>query len=369
MRSSFILEAQDGSARAGLLRLPHGQIETPIFMPVGTYATVKGLTPEELVQIGAQIILGNTFHLMERPGESIISSLGGLHRFMNWNLPILTDSGGYQVFSLRKRRKISEEGVVFRSPVNGNEVFLSPEISVAVQRALGSDVCMVFDECPPYPADRKAVLLSMERSVRWAERSKRSFGQNQACLFGIIQGGMHEDFRKRCVEALTDLDFDGYAIGGLSVGEPTEELRRVTEFTASLLPNSKPRYLMGVGTPLDLLEGVARGVDMFDCVLPTRNARNGHLFTSQGTVRIRNAVHKTSIRPIDENCTCYTCMNYTRAYLHHLDKCNEILGARLNSIHNLAFYLRFMQDCRIAIKAKSFKAFYSSAREQLAFYS
>ena len=367
MGCDFILEGQDGSARAGLLGLPRGEVRTPVFMPVGTYASVKGITPEEMDQMGAQIILGNTFHLMQRPGEAVIRKLGGLSQFMNWNLPVLTDSGGYQVFSLRKKRKISEEGVTFNSPVNGDEVFLSPERSIAVQRDLGSDICMVFDECPAYPADRSTVLQSMERSIRWAVRSKKSFDQGNGGLFGIVQGGMYEDLRKRCVEALGTLDFDGYAIGGLSVGEPKEDLRRVTEFTANLLPGNKPRYLMGVGTPLDLLEGVASGVDMFDCVLPTRNARNGHLFTSTGVLRIRNAQHKASERPIDENCACYTCLNYTRAYLHHLDKCNEILGARLNSIHNLSFYLRFMNDCRIAIKEKRFDAFYSATRDQLEF--
>ena len=365
MGGNFILEGQDGSARAGLLCLPNGRVQTPVFMPVGTYATVKGLTPEELAQMGAQIILGNTFHLMQRPGEAIIKELGGLSQFMNWNFPVLTDSGGYQVFSLRKKRKINEQGVTFNSPVSGDEVFLSPERSVTVQRDLGSDICMVFDECPPYPAERNAVLQSMERSIRWAARSKSSFGPGEGCLFGIVQGGMYEDFRKSCVEALGTLDFDGYAIGGLSVGEPKEDLRRVTEFTANLLPSDKPRYLMGVGTPLDLLEGVASGVDMFDCVLPTRNARNGHLFTSNGVVRIRNTKHKASPRPLDENCSCYTCLNYTRAYLHHLDKCNEILGARLNSIHNLAFYLGFMKDCRTAIQEKRFDVFYSATKDQL----
>ena len=365
MGSNFILENQDGSARAGVLHLPHGRVQTPVFMPVGTYATVKGLTPEELGDMGAQIILGNTYHLMQRPGERVIKSLGGLNQFMNWSLPVLTDSGGYQVFSLRKKRKISEEGVIFNSPLSGDKVFLSPETSIAAQRDLGSDICMVFDECCPYSADRTAILDSMERSLRWADRSKRSFSSGSGCLFGIVQGGMYEDLRKRCVDALRALDFDGYAIGGLSVGEPKEDLRRVTEFTASLLPSDKPRYLMGVGTPLDLLEGVSSGVDMFDCVLPTRNARNGHLFTSRGVVRIRNTEHKLSTRPIDENCGCYTCSNYTRAYLHHLDKCNEILGARLNSIHNLSFYLGFMRDCRTAIKEQRFESFYSFARDQL----
>ncbi|MGR8920232.1 MAG: tRNA guanosine(34) transglycosylase Tgt [Gammaproteobacteria bacterium] len=357
MAFRFVLDARDGAARAGRLEFDRGTVETPVFMPVGTYGTVKAMTPEELVDLGASIVLGNTYHLMLRPGTDIIEAHGDLHGFMHWERPILTDSGGYQVFSLGDVSTIAEEGVTFRSPLNGDRIFLSPEISMQVQRALGADIVMIFDECTPYPADIEQAAASMELSLRWAERSKAAHGEHPAALFGIVQGGMHEDLRERSAAALVELGFDGYAIGGLSVGEPKDDMRRVTAFTAGLLPADRPRYLMGVGTPADLVEAVAAGVDMFDCVLPTRNARNGHLFTSAGVVRIRNAVHRADTGPLDPACGCYTCRHYSRAYLHHLERANEILGARLNTIHNLAFYLGLMRDLRAAIRAGRFAAF------------
>ncbi len=322
-----------------------------MFMPVGTYGTVKAMTPEELEEIGAQIILGNTYHLLLRPGTEIIEAHGGLHAFMHWSRPILTDSGGFQVFSLGDMRKIAEAGVTFRSPLNGDKVFLSPERSMAVQRALGADIVMIFDECTPYPASFEVARSSMELSLRWAARSKVAHGDNPAALFGFVQGGVHPELRQASAAGLVELGFDGYAIGGLSVGEPKADLYAMTAYTAALLPADRPRYLMGVGTPADLVEAVCRGVDMFDCVMPTRNARNGYLFTSRGIVKIRNQRHRTSLAPLDPACSCSTCRHYSRAYLHHLDKQNEILGARLNTLHNLAYYLGLMRDLRVAIQA------------------
>ncbi|RRJ85299.1 tRNA guanosine(34) transglycosylase Tgt [Aestuariirhabdus litorea] len=340
----------DGRARRGRLTFPRGVVETPAFMPVGTYGTVKGMLPRDIEEIGAQIILGNTFHLMLRPGTEIIQSHGDLHDFNGWQGPILTDSGGFQVFSLGDLRKITEEGVSFRSPVDGAKVFLSPEVSMQVQRELGSDIVMIFDECTPYPADEKTAETSMELSLRWAKRSKEAHGDNPSALFGIIQGGMHQHLRERSLAGLNEIGFDGYAIGGLSVGEPKEEMMKVLDGVTPLMPEDRPRYLMGVGTPEDIVESVRRGVDMFDCVMPTRNARNGHLFTSTGVVRIRNAPHKRDPSTLDAECDCYTCRNFSRAYLHHLDKCNEILGSQLNTIHNLRFYQRLMAGLRDAIE-------------------
>ncbi len=353
----FELMQQAGKARAGRLTFPRGTVETPVFMPVGTYGTVKAMTPEELVGLGAGIVLGNTYHLMLRPGTAIIEQHGTLHDFMHWERPILTDSGGYQVFSLGDLRTISEDGVTFRSPVNGDRIFLSPEISMAVQAALGSDIVMIFDECTPFPATHAEAESSMELSLRWAARSRAAHGTNPAALFGIVQGGMFADLRRRSLDGLLRIGFDGYAIGGLSVGEPKADMYRVADEIAGELPADKPRYLMGVGTPRDLIESIDRGVDMFDCVLPTRNARNGHLFTSHGTVRIRNGAHRDSMAPLDASCACYTCTNYSRAYLHHLDKTNEILGSRLNTIHNLAYYLEVMRQARAAIVAGTWEAF------------
>jgi queuine tRNA-ribosyltransferase len=359
----FELEATDGAARAGRLRFARGEVETPVFMPVGTYGTVKAMTPEELTALGAQIVLGNTYHLMLRPGTDIVAAHGGLHGFMHWDGPILTDSGGFQVFSLGELRTVREEGVTFRSPVNGDRIFLSPEISMQVQRALGADIVMVFDECTPYPADEATAAASMQLSLRWGARSKAAHGDNPAALFGIVQGGVHPTLRAESAAALQALGFDGYAIGGLSVGEPKEDMRAITAQTAALLPAAQPRYLMGVGTPEDLLAAIGSGVDMFDCVLPTRNARNGHLFTSEGVIRIRNSRHRASREPLDPACGCYTCTHYSRAYLHHLDRTNEILGARLNTLHNLAHYLGLMRNARAAIRAQRFDAF---ARNYLA---
>ncbi len=340
----------DGKARRGRLTFDRGVVETPAFMPVGTYGTVKGMKSEEVEATGADIILGNTFHLMLRPGTEIIEQHGGLHRFMNWDKPILTDSGGFQVFSLGKMRKITEEGVRFSSPVNGEKIMLTPERSMEVQRSLNSDVVMIFDECTPYPATHKESKDSMELSLRWAQRSKDAHGDSPNALFGIVQGGMYEDLREVSISGLKAIEFDGYAIGGLSVGEPKEDMVRILDHTAPLIPENKPRYLMGVGKPEDLVEGVRRGIDMFDCVMPTRNARNGHLFVNTGVIKIRNASHKTDISPLDDTCDCYTCKNYSRAYLHHLDKCKEILGSQLNTLHNLHFYQKVMQGLRDAIE-------------------
>lgn len=345
----FELLKTSGKARRGRMVFERGVVETPAFMPVGTAGTVKGMTPEEVKATGAQICLGNTFHLMLRPGTSIIKQHGDLHDFMNWDKPILTDSGGFQVFSLGELRKITEEGVTFRSPINGEKILLTPEKSMEVQRDLGSDIVMIFDECTPYPATQAEARSSMELSLRWAERSKTAHGDNPSALFGIIQGGMYEELRTISLEGLTDIGFDGYAIGGLSVGEPKEDMMRILDHIAPEMPIDKPRYLMGVGKPEDLVEAVRRGVDMFDCVMPTRNARNGHLFVSNGVVKIRNAVHRTDTGPLDPECDCYTCKNYSRAYLHHLDRSNEMLGGRLNTIHNLHFYQKVMQDLRDAI--------------------
>jgi queuine tRNA-ribosyltransferase len=336
-------------ARRGQLVFDRGVVETPAFMPVGTYGTVKGMTPEELADSGAHICLGNTFHLMLRPGTEIIKQHGDLHGFMHWDKPILTDSGGFQVFSLGDLRKITEEGVTFRSPINGEKILLTPEKSMEVQRDLGSDIVMIFDECTPYPATEKEAETSMQLSLRWAQRSKDAHGDNTSALFGIIQGGMYEGLRDISLAGLEEIDFDGYAIGGLSVGEPKDDMMRIVKYTAPKIPAHKPRYLMGVGKPEDIVESVRRGIDMFDCVMPTRNARNGHLFVSEGVVKIRNAKHKTDTAPLDENCDCYTCKNYSRSYLHHLDKCNEILGARLNTIHNLRYYQSIMEGLREAI--------------------
>lgn len=346
----FKLLATQGKARRGQLIFPRGIVETPAFMPVGTYGTVKGMTPEELTDTGAHICLGNTFHLMLRPGTGIIQQHGDLHDFMHWDKPILTDSGGFQVFSLGAMSKINEEGVTFRSPINGEKILLTPEKSIAVQRELGSDIVMIFDECTPYPATEQEARISMELSLRWAQRSKDEHGASDSALFGIVQGGMYEGLRDISLEALEKIGFDGYAIGGLSVGEPKEDMIRVLDNTAHKCPENKPRYLMGVGKPEDIVEAVRRGIDMFDCVMPTRNARNGHLFVTGGVVKIRNAKHKTDIGPLDEKCDCYTCKNYSRSYLHHLDKCNEILGARLNTIHNLRYYQIVMQGLRDAIE-------------------
>ncbi len=353
----FKLKNTDGSARRGQLKFERGTIETPIFMPVGTYGTVKSLTPEELTGIGAQIILGNTFHLMLRPGMEVVKTHGDLHDFMHWDKPILTDSGGFQVFSLGAMRKITEEGVTFKSPINGGKIFMGPEESMQVQRDLGSDIVMIFDECTPYPATVQEAADSMRLSLRWAERSKKAHGDNPAALFGIVQGGMYEHLRQESIDGLLDIGFDGYAIGGLSVGEPKEEMMAALDVVAPKMPVDKPRYLMGVGTPEDLVEAVRRGIDMFDCVMPTRNARNGHLFTTTGVVKIRNSQYEFDTGPLDDSCACYTCQNYSRAYLRHLDKCKEMLGPRLNTIHNLYYYLKLMQDMRDAIEENQFDEF------------
>jgi queuine tRNA-ribosyltransferase len=346
----FTLTHRDGAARRGRLELAHGAVETPAFMPVGTYGTVKAMSPEELVGLGAQIVLGNTFHLWLRPGVEVIEKHGGLHRFMGWQHPILTDSGGFQVFSLSSFRKLTEEGVRFASPINGDKLLLTPEESMRIQRALNSDIVMAFDECTPWPATEKQARKSMELSMRWAERSKRAHEGNPNALFGIVQGSVFEDLRDISLKKLQDIQFDGYAIGGLAVGEPKADRSRILAHTAPLLPADKPRYLMGMGTPEDLIEAVLAGVDMFDCVLPTRNARNGWLFTRSGDVKIRNARWRDDARPLDAACACYACRNFTRAYLYHLQKANEILGARLNTIHNLHYYLGLMADLRQAIE-------------------
>jgi len=355
----FEVLAVEGAARRGRLSFARGAVETPAFMPVGTYGTVKGLTPEEVAACGAEILLGNTFHLMLRPGTEIIRRHGSLHGFMGWNKPILTDSGGFQVFSLAEMRKLTEEGVRFRSPVDGAEVFLSPERSMEVQRALDSDVAMVFDECTPYPASEQQARESMELSLRWAARSRSAYEAlpGSGILFGIVQGGMHESLRLASLEGLERIGFAGLAIGGLSVGEPLEERNRVLERTIPAMPAGKPRYLMGVGLPEDIVESVHHGIDMFDCVIPTRHARNGHLFVPEGVINIRNACHADDTRPLDETCGCYTCRHFSRAYLRHLDKCGEMLGPRLATLHNLFFYQRLMGDVREAIQEGRFGAF------------
>ena len=367
----FDLLKTDGHARRGRLTLNHGVVETPIFMPVGTYGTVKGVLPKSLYDMGAQIILGNTFHLWMRPGLDVMASFGGLHGFENWSKPILTDSGGFQVWSLGEMRKISEEGVKFASPVNGDKLFLTPEVSMQIQTVLNSDIVMQFDECTPYEikghlTTEKEARASMELSRRWAQRCITEFErlQNPNALFGIVQGGMFEHLRQESLDALVEMDLPGYAIGGVSVGEPKEEMLRIMAHTPHRLPANKPRYLMGVGTPEDLVEGVACGVDMFDCVMPTRNARNGHLFTRFGDLKIRNARHKADHRPIDETCTCYTCAGdgqghggFSRAYLHHLDRCGEMLGPMLATVHNLHYYLNLMREVRASLDAGQFQAF------------
>ncbi|KDB53484.1 queuine tRNA-ribosyltransferase [Sphaerotilus natans subsp. natans DSM 6575] len=364
----FDLLATEGHARRGRLTLNHGVIQTPIFMPVGTYGTVKGVMPRDLEAMGAQIILGNTFHLWMRPGLDVMKQFGGLHRFENWNKPILTDSGGFQVWSLGDMRKISEEGVKFASPVNGDKLFMTPEVSMQIQTVLNSDIVMQFDECTPYwqgakgsghITSEKEARSSMELSMRWAKRSKAEFERlgNPNALFGIVQGGMFENLREESLAGLVEMDFPGYAIGGVSVGEPKDEMLRIMNHTPHRLPAHKPRYLMGVGTPEDLVDGVAAGVDMFDCVMPTRNARNGHLFTRFGDLKIRNARHRSDERPLDETCACHTCQNFSRAYLHHLDRCGEMLGPMLTSIHNLHYYLNLMQEVRDALDAGRFEAF------------
>jgi queuine tRNA-ribosyltransferase len=370
---NFDVLTTEGHARRGRLTLNHGVVETPVFMPVGTYGTVKGVMPRSLEEMGAQIILGNTFHLWMRPGLDVLQQFGGLHRFEAWNKPILTDSGGFQVWSLGEMRKISEEGVKFASPVNGDKLFLTPEVSMQIQRALNSDIVMQFDECTPY--DTKGHIttetearLSMELSLRWACRSKDEFTrlENPNALFGIVQGGMFENLRQESLAHLVELDLPGYAIGGVSVGEPKEEMLRIMAHTPHRLPAHKPRYLMGVGTPEDLVAGVADGVDMFDCVMPTRNARNGHLFTRFGDLKLRNARHKTDERPLDITCGCHTCQNFSRAYLHHLDRCGEMLGPMLASVHNLHYYVNLMREIREALDEGRFAAFAQQFKEDRA---
>jgi len=348
-----------------LLEFERGEVRTPAFMPVGTYGTVKAMTPDEVRATGADIILGNTFHLMLRPGTEVIEKHGDLHGFMRWQRPILTDSGGFQVWSLAERRKISEKGVIFASPIDGSKVFMGPEESMAVQKALGSDIVMIFDECTPYPATEKQASESMELSLRWAQRSRSAHQGNSAALFGIVQGGLFESLRLRSARELVNIGFDGYAIGGLSVGEPHDERDRVLDITVPELPADRPRYLMGVGRPEDIIAGVVRGIDMFDCVMPTRNARNGYLFTSRGVLKIRNARYEQDTRPIDPDCDCVCCGNYSRAYVKHLDRCNEILGARLMTMHNLRFYQNLMQGLRDAIGADTLDAFVSAYLERL----
>lgn len=350
----------DGQARRGRLVFNRGVVETPAFMPVGTYGTVKGMTPKEVKETGAQILLGNTFHLWLRPGQIVMKLHGDLHDFMQWHGPILTDSGGFQVFSLGNIRNITEEGVYFRNPINGDTIFLSPDKSMEIQYDLGSDIVMIFDECTPYPSDWNYAKNSMEMSLRWAVRSRQRFDElkNPNAIFGIIQGGIYEDLRDVSVKRLVEIGFDGYAVGGLSVGEQKADMHRILAYLCPQMPENKPRYLMGVGKPEDLVECVRCGIDMFDCVIPTRNARNGHLFVTDGVVRIRNARYKNDVAPLDIKCDCYTCCNYSRAYLHHLDRCNEILGSRLNTIHNLRYYQRLMANLRQAIdegKLEQFK--------------
>ncbi len=353
----FTLHKRDGLARRGTVNLAHGKVETPAFMPVGTYGTVKAMSPLELTDIDAHIVLGNTFHLWLRPGLAVIEAHGGLHKFMGWDKPILTDSGGFQVWSLGDLRKISEEGVKFRSPINGDSCFLTPEESIRIQRVLNADIVMIFDECTPYPATHQQANDSMQLSLRWAKRSKLAHEGNSNALFGIIQGGMFEDLRDVSLNGLQEIGFDGYAIGGLSVGEPKGDMLRILSHTAPKMPQDKPRYLMGVGTPEDLVAAVSQGIDMFDCVMPTRNARNGWLFTQYGDVKIKNATYKNDIRPLDADCSCYSCQNFTRAYLHHLHRIGEILGSRLNTIHNLHYYQQLMASMRVAIENNKFEAF------------
>jgi queuine tRNA-ribosyltransferase len=359
----FQLQSNDNLARRGTLTLAHGVVETPAFMPVGTYGAVKTMSPAALHEIHAQIVLGNTFHLWLRPGLEVIEAHGGLHQFMGWHKPILTDSGGFQVFSLGKLRKITEQGVKFKSPVNGDTCFLTPEVCMQIQRSLNSDIVMIFDECTPYPADELTARESMELSLRWAERSKQAHADNPNALFGIVQGGMHENLRNQSLAGLQTIGFDGYAVGGLSVGEPKDDMQRILKHTTALLPTDKPRYLMGVGTPADIIHAVAQGIDMFDCVLPTRNARNGWLYTRNGIVKLRNSRYRLDTTPPDNQCNCYTCRHFTCAYLHHLQRTNEILGAQLNTIHNLHYYQQLMTEIRATIETRQFEKY---AREFLA---
>lgn len=360
----FELLTTNGLARRGRLHFARGIVETPAFMPVGTYGSVKGMTPLQVAETGAHILLGNTFHLMLRPGMDVIKSHGDLHEFMGWAKPILTDSGGFQVFSLGEMRKITEEGVHFRSPVDGDKVFLSPEISMQVQRDLGSDIVMVFDECTPYPATVDEARKSMELSMRWAARCKAAHADNANALFGIVQGGMYPALRRESLQQLKEIGFDGYALGGLSVGEPKEEMLQILDEVAPLLPSERPRYVMGVGTPQDLVDAVCRGIDMFDCVMPTRNARNGYLFTSTGVLKLRNSRYRSDTGPVDENCSCYTCKNFSRAYLQHLDRCGEMLGPQLCTVHNLHYYQKLMADLRTHIERGTLPAFAERFRHE-----
>ena len=363
MTFNFKLISGDGNARLGRITTRHGNIETPVFMPVGTYGAVKTLSPSALRELDAQIILSNTYHLMERPGIEIIKKHGGLHNFMSWERPILTDSGGYQVFSLAKNRLISEEGVEFNSPLNGDSIFLSPEICMELQLNFGVDIAMVLDECTPFPVKKEIAEASMLLSMRWAQRCRDSFSSEESGLFGIIQGGVFKDLREESLEKLTSTGFEGYAIGGLSVGETVEEMFQVVDFISPIMPKNQPRYLMGVGTPMDILRSVLSGIDMFDCVIPTRHARNGYLYTSEGVVKLRNAHNRDSLEPLDSNCTCYTCKNFTKSYLFHLDKTKEVLGSTLNTIHNVHFYLNLMKEIRNSIKQDKFEAFVDKCRD------
>ena len=359
---TYTLIKEDGSARRGEVVTPHGSFQTPAFMPVGTYGAVKSLTPEHLSQLGAEIVLSNTYHLMQRPGVDIIRDHGGLHECMGWDKPILTDSGGYQVFSLAKNRKITEEGVKFNSPLNGDRLFLSPESCMDLQQQYGVDIAMVLDECTPYPVEKSIAETSMRLSSRWAQRCRDSFVSDKQSLFGIIQGGVFKELRDESLEILTGIGFEGYAIGGLSVGESKSELKEIVSYITPKMPISAPRYLMGVGTPLDIANAVEQGVDMFDCVIPTRHARNGYLYTSTGEVKIRNSKHKNDFNPLDDSCSCYTCSNFTKSYLHHLDKTKEILGSTLNTIHNLHFYQKLMRDLRLAIETGTLQPFLNEFR-------
>ena len=363
MTFNFKLISGDGNARLGRITTRHGNIETPVFMPVGTYGAVKTLSPSALRELDAQIILSNTYHLMERPGIEIIKKHGGLHNFMSWERPILTDSGGYQVFSLAKNRLISEEGVEFNSPLNGDSIFLSPEICMELQLNFGVDIAMVLDECTPFPVKKEIAEASMLLSMRWAQRCRDIFSSEKSGLFGIIQGGVFKDLREESLEKLTSIGFEGYAIGGLSVGETIEEMFQVVNFISTIMPKNQPRYLMGVGTPMDILRSVLSGIDMFDCVIPTRHARNGYLYTSEGVVKLRNAHNRDSLEPLDSNCTCYTCKNFTKSYLFHLDKTKEVLGSTLNTIHNVHFYLNLMKEIRNSIKQDKFEAFVDKCRD------
>ena len=353
----FKLISQDGNARSGIMQLSHGKVNTPVFMPVGTYGAVKSISPHELKEMDFEIILGNTFHLWLRPGLEIIQKHKGLHQFINWKSPMLTDSGGFQVWSLGKMRKITPQGVTFRSPINGNECFLGPEESIEIQKSLNADIAMIFDECTPYPATFDEAKNSMLLSQEWAYRSKESFSNSNNALFGIIQGGMYEELREESLAKLMNIGFDGYAIGGLSVGEPKNEMKKITAFISPKMPKEKPRYLMGVGTPEDIINAIERGIDMFDCVMPTRNARNGWLFTRFGDIKLKNTRYKDDLLPVDPSCNCFTCQNFSRSYLHHLFKIGEMLGLRLNTIHNLFFYKTFMEEASNAIKNQKFKEY------------